>query len=77
VVKVGILLARYSELFTGGKTELTFSVPSPITVSELINILGIPSNCISFAAVNGEKRDFSYKIQREDEIILFPYIIGG
>ncbi|MFZ5646291.1 MAG: MoaD/ThiS family protein [Bacillota bacterium] len=76
-VEVGILLARHSKYFGGGRTWVMLSVPPESTVADIIKILGIPPGHVSFPAVNGERDDFSRKIHPEDEIVLFPYIVGG
>lgn len=76
-VEVGILLARYSKYFDGGRTWVMLQLPPEATVADMVEILGIPPGCVSFPAVNGERVDFAWKLCPGDEIILFPYIAGG
>lgn len=76
-VEVGILLARHSKYFGGGRTWVMLSVQSEATVSDIVEILGIPPGYVSFPTVNGDRADFSWKVRPGDEITLFPYIVGG
>ncbi len=70
-------MAGLSPRFPYGKTEKKFSVVSGTTVSELLKIAAIPGDHVGFAAVNGEKADNSYVLREGDEVIFFPYIVGG
>ncbi|MCL6638865.1 MAG: MoaD/ThiS family protein [Firmicutes bacterium] len=76
-VEVGILLARYSRYFTGGRTELVLEAAPGSTIADLVDLLGIPRGYISFPAVNGTRADFTDPLRPGDEVILFPYLAGG
>ncbi|GBF35294.1 hypothetical protein DCCM_4417 [Desulfocucumis palustris] len=76
-VKAGVLLAGLSPRFPSGETEKIFTVASGTTLGDLLKIAAIPGDHVGFAAVNGEKADSNYLLQQGDEVIFFPYIVGG
>ncbi|HWJ03799.1 MAG TPA: MoaD/ThiS family protein [Verrucomicrobiae bacterium] len=51
-------------------------IPLSCTLDELISSLGLRGK-ISFAVVNGDRHGFEYMLQQGDEVMLFPYLIGG
>ncbi|MFZ5646288.1 MAG: MoaD/ThiS family protein [Bacillota bacterium] len=76
-VEVGILLSRHSKYFEGGGTWVMLSVSPETTVSDIVKTLCIPPGYVSFSSVNGDKVDFSWNVRPGDEIVLFPYVVGG
>lgn len=75
-VDLGIALARHA---AGGckKPKLSMRLERPVTLGQLLQMLGIPAEYVSFITINGEKRDLDALVGPGDAVILFPYIAGG
>lgn len=56
--------------------ELIF-VPEMTTIDDLLKIIGLSKNLVSFITVNGVRQDLEYKLKYKDEIAFYPYISGG
>ncbi len=69
-------LARYGN-GDGSLLEYELPVGRVVTVQNILNKLGIPSDHIGMIAVNGQKAARSTILKDGYEIVIFPVVAGG
>lgn len=75
--KIQILLRFYEELndfLTPEKRKITFlhTCARAASIKDVIESLGVPHTEIDLILVNGESVDFSYQVQADDHISVYP-----
>lgn len=76
-VDLGVALARLVADEAYRKPKVQVRLHRGATVGELVDLLGIPGDYISFITVNGEKSTRDEQLNQGDRVILYPYITGG
>lgn len=79
VIKVwlGIFLANCAQNHPDKQPTTHMHLEKPVSVDEIIDLLGIPRAYIGFSTINGERVDFNNTVCDGDELIFFPYVTGG
>jgi sulfur-carrier protein len=75
-VKLFATLGRFSSAVLPG-TPFEMNLPESVTVQDLIDQLGIPSEETKISFVNGLIRDLDWVLKPGDEVGIFPPIGGG
>ena len=73
-IKLNAVLRRYAK---EGRTEIGLRLPEGSTIRDVLRELDIPSAEVAFAAVNLKYAECSQALEDEDEVILFPPLMGG
>ncbi|MEW6243142.1 MAG: MoaD/ThiS family protein [Bacillota bacterium] len=68
-------LERYAP--PGEGRRVIVHLPRGRTVADLIDIIGIPRQYVSFGAVNGVRREMNQELKDGDEVALFTPLSGG
>ncbi len=55
------------------KVQFTHTIPVQTSVKDLIESFNIPHTQVQMILLNGEQEDFSYVVQNNDRISIFPY----
>jgi len=73
------LYATLRQFVPGSRTgePLTIEAKDNLTVSGLLEHLGIPADVTKVVFVNGKQRDRDHVLQDGDEVAMFPPIAGG
>jgi sulfur carrier protein ThiS len=72
------LFSRFREhLPAGTRGEATLDLPDGVTVADLLNHLGISAR-VHLVSVNGHPEpDRDRVLHRDDEVRIFPFVVGG
>jgi molybdopterin converting factor small subunit len=65
------------EYFPGQEERFDFPADKPLTIRQMLDILGVNPLLIMMANVNGVKRSKDYTITAGDEVLLFSPPSGG
>lgn len=63
--------------YTENKSEIIFSFKKKITIKQILSVLEIPLSLVSFATLNGTIANLNKAVEDNDELMIFPIIIGG
>ena len=61
----------------GGRKELTVDAQKPVSLTTLLNQLGVPEEEVGIIVRNRRRDEIDCMIQDEDVVELFPILSGG
>lgn len=77
-INVNVKLGSWFCKYYNGLKELDFTIDENTNLAGFLTLLDrIPKDEIGMVAINGVKQNFEFILKNNDEIKIFPIIIGG
>ncbi|HDS09956.1 MAG TPA: MoaD/ThiS family protein [Firmicutes bacterium] len=58
-------------------TGYLYEVEEGTTVKDLLDLYDVPIKMIMFIMINKQNENLDYKLNNNDEVVIYPFISGG